>query len=151
MSSIIATKPTSFVASCAVHVTQPLLCSKKATETLNAPPDTSQTPAPKESSRKKSVPSTDIFANGAPKKFKPKPVLVEWLDAYQVGYWQDGNDNLECEPTLVCTLGWLMKKSKTAIYLAQSLAEDNHGNVIVIPTNMIKRITNIALPERLSK
>jgi hypothetical protein len=44
-----------------------------------------------------------------------------------------------------------MKKSKTAIYLAQSLAEDNHGNVIVIPTNMIKRITSIVLPERLRK
>jgi hypothetical protein len=44
-----------------------------------------------------------------------------------------------------------MKKSKAAIYLAQSLAEDNHGNVIVIPTNMIKRITNVALPEMLSK
>ena len=151
MSSIIATKPTSFVASCAVHVTQPLLCSKKATETLNVPPNTLQTLAPKESSRKKSVPFTDTFANGTPKKFKPRPVLVEWLDAYQVGYWQDGNDDLECEPTLVYTLGWLMKKSKAAIYLAQSLAEDNHGNVIVIPTNMIKRITNVALPEMLSK
>jgi hypothetical protein len=139
------------VASCAVHVTQPLLCSKKATETLNAPPNTLQTLAPKESSRKKSVPFTDTFANGTPKKFKPRPVLVEWLDAYQVGYWQDGNDDLECEPTLVYTLGWLMKKSKAAIYLAQSLAEDNHGNVIVIPTNMIKRITNVALPEMLSK
>lgn len=128
-----------------MHVTPPSVCLKKMTNTFEEPCNISQTPKPKASSRKKSEVSTDTSETGTQKKraAKPKPVVVEWLDAYQVGYWQDGNENLECEPTLVCTLGWLMKKSKTAIYLAQSLAEDNHGNVIVIPNNMIKRITAI--------
>jgi hypothetical protein len=125
------------------------------TDTFEEQCNTSQTPKQKVSSRKKSEVSTDISEIGTrkrrPPKTKPKPVVVEWLDAYQVGYWQDGNDNLECEPTLVYTLGWVMMKSKTAIYLAQSLADDNHGNAIVIPINMIKRITNITLPETLSK
>jgi hypothetical protein len=70
---------------------------------------------------------------------KKSMVLIEWLDAYQVGFWQDGNEDLEAEPTLVKTLGWVLKEGRSAIYLAQSLADDNHGNAIVIPHQMIKR------------
>lgn len=77
----------------------------------------------------------------------PKPVLVIWLDAHQVGYWQDGNENLNADPTEVKTLGWLLKKSAKGIYLAQSVADDNHANAIVIPKNMIKKIIPIEIVE----
>jgi len=77
----------------------------------------------------------------------PQPVLVIWLDAHQVGYWQDGNENLSADPSEVKTLGWLLKKSAKGIYLAQSVAEDNHANAIVIPKSMIKQIIPIQLVE----
>jgi len=78
---------------------------------------------------------------------KPKPVLVIWLDAHQIGYWQEGNEDIEAEPVEVKTLGWLLKRSPKAIYVAQSVADDNHANAIVIPKNMVKQIINLDLPE----
>ena len=70
----------------------------------------------------------------------PKPVLVIWLDAHQVGYWQDGNENLNADPTEVATLGWLLKTGTKGFYVAQSIAHDNHANAIVIPKNMVVEI-----------
>lgn len=70
----------------------------------------------------------------------PQPVLVIWLDAHQVGYWQDGNENLNADPVEVVTLGWLLKTGTKGFYVAQSIAHDNHANAIVIPKNMVIEI-----------
>ena len=78
---------------------------------------------------------------------KPKPVLVIWFDAHQIGYWQEGNDDLVAEPVEVFTLGWLLKRSPKGIYLAQSVAEDNHANAIIIPKSMIKKIIPLDVEE----
>jgi hypothetical protein len=93
--------------------------------------------APLEPKKTKSLENTQL------KKQKRKPVLVRWLDAHQVGYWQEGNEELEAEPTEVHTLGWLLKTGQKAIYVAQSIAHDNHANAIVIPKNMVVEIVHL--------
>ncbi len=100
------------------------------------PEESNEKPLPKQ--RRRSGTTTDK---------SPQPVLVIWLDAHQVGYWQDGNEDLNADPTEVKTLGWLLKKSAKGIYLAQSVADDNHANAIVIPKNMIKKIIPIEIVE----
>jgi hypothetical protein len=76
-------------------------------------------------------------------KRKPKPVLIKWLDAHQVGYWQEGNEDIDADPVEVLTLGWVLKSTAKGFYVAQSMTEDNHANAIVIPKNMVVSVTTL--------
>jgi hypothetical protein len=80
-----------------------------------------------------------------------KIVLVEWSDAYgHGGGWRPVDD---CEPTdLICvTVGFLVKKTKSHVVIAENLYKKQKGindhflqmcsEVITIPRGMVKKIT----------
>lgn len=71
---------------------------------------------------------------------QPYPIVaVIWDDATALDGWTDGNDELR--PCLVLSVGFLVKKTKHHIVLAQDLAPDGQqcgrGQ---IPLGMVKRI-----------
>jgi hypothetical protein len=66
-------------------------------------------------------------------------VEVTWDDATALDGWSSGEE--EIKPCLVLSVGFLVKKTKTHIVLAQDIAPDGHrcgrGQ---IPRGMVKRI-----------
>jgi len=74
--------------------------------------------------------------------------MVVWLDAHHEFGWQDGfTDEFE-GPGLVYSLGWVVNQSDDAIRLAQSVADDNFAQTLVIPAQMVKAIIPVAMNEK---
>lgn len=78
------------------------------------------------------------------KKFKlPELVVVTWIDASHEFGWMDGNDDVDADPPVCLSTGWLLKQTKTAVKLCQTIAADNHAQTLTIPKGMIKGIQSL--------
>ena len=72
------------------------------------------------------------------KKIKPKTVTVHWIDAHGYGGWQDWPGQ-RYDVARCITTGTVLRKTKTEIVVAQSVAIDDDGyingvgDVMVIP------------------
>ena len=67
-----------------------------------------------------------------------KMVLVKWVDSTSIQGWEEG-DNMElcrCE-----SVGFLIKKTKDKVILAQSLNDHTYYNKFAIPRGCITSIT----------
>ena len=75
-----------------------------------------------------------------------KAVLVVWRDALQPGeHWRKTGDLPKPDPGTVVSVGFIVRKSKKAIALAQSLDEgaEHCLSVLVVPRSAILGITTI--------
>jgi len=76
---------------------------------------------------------------------KYKPVYVEWDDSHVTSSWQNSEER-DYPLCPIETLGWLIKKDRRSISVAQSWDTDNHGytcDVITIPRGCIRKIQEI--------
>ncbi len=78
---------------------------------------------------------------------KPYPVLVEWCDACSIGDgWLDPDDfgDDDVAPCGVVTVGWCLSKSKSAVLLALSIAENGLAReTFIVPRSGIKSLTRL--------
>jgi hypothetical protein len=72
-------------------------------------------------------------------------VMVVWDDATELDGWTDGDE--EIKPCLVYSVGYLVRKTKDHIVLAQDIAADGmqcgRGQ---IPRGMVRKITTLRKP-----
>lgn len=73
---------------------------------------------------------------------KPRLAIVTWVDsATRRPPWSSDDEALSLRPTDVITVGWLMKRGRRRIVLAQSLSSSTQiGNVFTIPRGCVKSI-----------
>jgi hypothetical protein len=72
----------------------------------------------------------------------PKLVLIKWVDAYHLDGWLFG-ENVEIEANPCWTVGFVAKKNKKGIMVAQTWFPEDMANLIFIPHGMIQKITEI--------
>lgn len=70
-------------------------------------------------------------------------VEVEWVDAACVGGWDTLDSARERDLETVTSIGYLVKKDKRRVVVAQGVSGDSVLNYTVIPTSWIKRITDV--------
>lgn len=75
-------------------------------------------------------------------------VQLEWVDTAYLHeqYWQERGDTpLEtlAEPTRITSVGFFVGKTGDGIVLAQSVHDEEHGGLIVIPPQVITEIVEI--------
>lgn len=71
--------------------------------------------------------------------------VVEWEDAAHEFGWQEGVIP-EPKTVIVRSVGYVIKRTKKHILLAQSIAEDNHAQTLQIPKGMVIKVKNIKEP-----
>jgi len=80
---------------------------------------------------------------------KRKLVHIEWHDAVNgfVEEWTD-LDDIEFNPQLVESVGWVHSETGDIIILVHNIAEtDNQGfSAVCIPKGMIQKITTLKMP-----
>lgn len=86
-----------------------------------------------------------------------RPVIVEWVDAFDGdGPWVY-QDEYKMDPVLPFTVGWLVEDlNPEYITLISTFAtfkekEDLYGNVMHIPKGMVKSLTYVDIPAKISK
>lgn len=73
-------------------------------------------------------------------------VLVEWHDAlHQHHGWADMLD-FKHDDDRVRSVGWLLRRNRKSITLAQTDGGDNVANTIQIPARMVKRLVVLKVP-----
>jgi len=75
-----------------------------------------------------------------------KMVLIVWKDAHAGESW--GHiDNIDNEPYLVRSVGWLIDKAKRGhVTIAQSLGDGGHiDHILYIPKGMIVSQTSVSM------
>lgn len=76
---------------------------------------------------------------------RARPVLVTWRDATQFAEgWVPVAETKKYEPSLVRTVGFIVRRDRRYLVLAQSVAND--GDVIgvfMIPRGFIERVTHL--------
>lgn len=72
---------------------------------------------------------------------KRKLVLVEWSDAWSSNRWVDAGSD-KCEPSVIKSIGFLLKRNTHGVLLAASLDETfgNEGSRQFIPNGCITKI-----------
>jgi hypothetical protein len=65
---------------------------------------------------------------------KPRPVRVVWLDHFysSAGEWVDLDSFPAQKPCVVVSYGFLIRKTKTTLLVAQTLAGGNQGNGLLV-------------------
>ena len=84
------------------------------------------------------------------KSFLNKPVYIEWFDSLGCSpNWEFIEDDLDLEPIICKTLGFLMKESKEYIIIIPHLVEVEHQKQgcgdMMIYKKQIKKIQEITL------
>ena len=74
------------------------------------------------------------------KQVGPELVIVEWIDAYHLDGLMFGA-NPDPDPSPCWTVGFLMKKTKDGLMVAQTWYDGDTANLIFIPKGMIKKMT----------
>lgn len=69
----------------------------------------------------------------------PKLVLVRWIDAYHLDGWMFGDVEITADPCW--TTGFLVKKNKKGVLIAQTWFPGDMANLIFIPHGMIQEMT----------
>lgn len=67
---------------------------------------------------------------------------VTWVDASMGGGWHT-YDEIDSEPALTITVGWLVKEDENTLVLASSWGYGQLGNLTYIPRGMIKKVVNL--------
>ena len=70
-----------------------------------------------------------------------KIVLVDWVDSTSIQGWEEGCDMGLCECRSV---GYLIKKTKDKVILAQSLNDHTYYNKFAIPRGCVTSITELS-------
>ena len=77
-------------------------------------------------------------------------VHVEWHDAHAFAETWTTTDQIDQEPCVVRSVGWILHKAKTGhLSIAQSLESDYRDSILFIPLGMVKRVSRLveeALP-----
>ena len=70
-------------------------------------------------------------------------VHIRWLDAHSVGAGWQSVDEIDDEPCVVCSVGFLITGAKTGhVVIAQSVTEDGAiDHILAIPVAMISKVT----------
>ena len=69
-------------------------------------------------------------------------VLVIWDDATELKDWKEEHEEEETKPCLIRSVGYLVKKTRKHIVIAQDLSYDRMRNGrSQIPRGMVKQIT----------
>ena len=78
-----------------------------------------------------------------PRRRKPQPVLIVWVDAVAEAGWQPN----ESEPELhEChTLGWLISANQHGYRVATTLSHDEHNATINIPRAWVRRVVKLSI------
>jgi hypothetical protein len=74
------------------------------------------------------------------KQVGPELVIVQWVDAYHLDGWMFGSDP-EIDPSPCWTVGFLSKKNRAGVLIAQTWYAGDTANMIFIPRGMIKKMT----------
>ena len=74
------------------------------------------------------------------KQVGPELVIVQWVDAYHLDGWMFGSDP-EIDPSPCWTVGFLSKKNRAGVLIAQTWYAGDTANMIYIPRGMIKKMT----------
>ena len=74
------------------------------------------------------------------KQIGPELVIVQWVDAYHLDGWMFGSDP-EIDPSPCWTVGFLSKKNRAGVLIAQTWYAGDTANMIFIPRGMIKKMT----------
>jgi len=77
----------------------------------------------------------------APKKL-PKVVAIVWLDAVAGAGWTEHAD--AGEPHEVYSVGFLVKKTRTAVTIATSVSHGEHNGSMTIPRGMIQSMVELS-------
>lgn len=74
-----------------------------------------------------------------------KMVVVTWRDAVHSFGWQD-NEEPEFDEDTCKSVGWLLKRDKKFVTLAQTVGMDNaNAQLIQIPSGMIEKVEELDL------
>ena len=78
----------------------------------------------------------------------PPLVYVEWLDHADTNDqpWQEVAD-LDAEPPVCRTVGWIVKRTKTAYVIAHTLADPHVSGTFILLRSCIRRMVPLTLPE----
>jgi len=73
---------------------------------------------------------------------RPRLVIVLWKDIVSDCSWQP-KDNVDIEPALCKSVGWLIEKNEETIKIAGSQNSQDWGDVTCIPTVNVIEIKNL--------
>lgn len=78
-------------------------------------------------------------------KKRPEPVLVKWLDAHDENDTWISDFEIEKEPCVITSIGFIVPKGKpNHVTLAQSYSDELlYNNIIYIPDAMVVEVKNI--------
>jgi hypothetical protein len=73
--------------------------------------------------------------------YKHTMVLLVWHDAHSVSTGWMPTSDIEPEPAVVHSVGWLLPDAKpNHIVIAQSYIEDSSDHILAIPLKMVEQI-----------
>lgn len=72
---------------------------------------------------------------------KQKIVKITWRDSHRYMYQME--DTLDCEVTIIESVGFLTYKDKNKVIIAQDLIDEDLRGVLVIPKENIIEIKNL--------
>ena len=74
-----------------------------------------------------------------------KAVRVEWIDSHHIEGWTEVDKLAEIEKKIIITIGWLVRKDKEGIVIANSLGQNPEQvcGIMCIPTTAIVNIKTI--------
>ena len=75
-----------------------------------------------------------------------KRVEVEWVDSVNAGGWHVPHETLafsEDPGPIVSTLGYVEKRTKKYLILAQSVHGTNRANLVAIPHSAVQRVRTL--------
>jgi len=86
-----------------------------------------------------------------------RPVIVEWVDAFDGdGPWVY-KDEYRIDPVNPTTIGWLLEDhhddyiTLVSTFCVFREKEDMYGNIMHIPKGMVKSLTYVDIPAKISK
>lgn len=86
-----------------------------------------------------------------------RPVIVEWVDAFDGdGTWVY-KDDYKIDPVKPLTIGWLLDDydpdyvTVVSTFCVFKQKEDMYSNIMHIPKGMVKSLTYVDIPAKISK
>lgn len=69
-----------------------------------------------------------------------QPVKIEWVDSCYTGGWHAAED-YNNEPSPCVSYGVIVKRSRQAITVVQSVGKKHYSEAMTIPRSVIRKIT----------
>lgn len=75
-----------------------------------------------------------------------KPVLIVWRDSFSIFGWNakgDSEEFLNSDPPLMESVGFLIQENKVSVVIAESVNENQYGNLLKIPAENIVEVIKL--------